>query len=257
MSYRIRHIDKQGATEDIPLLSRSERAWLFAERHRGAVIIGILIASLVAVILGTMLGFQHQHAQEASNLADQASRVYFDQPGDDAEAAQAQLETAERLYRQLLEEFPRTPSAQLSWYLLGNVLAAQQDYAGAIDAYQNFINQEDAHPVLLGFVYQRLGAAHLANGEREKGIQAYTQVLQAPNALNKDQVLFELATLEKHAQRNDQALAHYKSLIENHPSSPFASEAALQVRILDPSYEAAPGGDTEQGETQEKNTDEP
>ena len=255
MSYRIRHGDKRGTTENLQLLSRSERAWLFAERHRETVIVGILVASLAAVVLGAILWFQHQRDHDAVALVNQAGQAYFDRSGDDAGATQEKLETAGRLYRQVLEEFPRTPSAQLARYFLGNVLTEQQDYAEAIDAYQNFIDQADAHPVLLGFVYQRLGAAHLANGEQEKGIHAYTQVLNIPNTLNKDQVLFELATLEEHANRTDQALAHYKHLVKDHPNSPFASEAALQVRNLEPplevSEDADPGDDTEQGEMQD------
>ncbi len=257
----MRHSDKRDATDNLPLLSRSERVWLFAEQHREAVIIGVLVASLAAVVLGAILWFQLQRDHDAAALVSQAGQAYFDRPGDDAVTAQEKLETAGHLYRQVLEEFPRTPSAQLAWYLLGNVLTEQQDYAGAIDAYQNFINQADTHPVLLGFVYQRLGAAHLANGEQEKGIHAYTQVLHTPNTLNSDQVLFELATLEEQANRTDQALAHYKQLVKDHPNSPFASEAALQIRNFEPrpeaSEDAAPVGDTEQGERQDGNANEP
>ncbi len=260
LSYKIRYGDKQGATDNLPWLSRSERVWLFAERHRAAVLTGILVAGLVAVVLGALLWFQHQREEEALALEDQAAQAYFGRSGDGGEAAKEKLATAERLYRQILEEFPRTNSAQLAWYLLGNVLTEQQQYAEAIDAYQNFIKQAGTHPVLLGLVYQRLGAAYLVNGEREKGIHAYTQVLEIPKTLNKDQVIVELAALEKQENHTDQALAHYKQLVEEHPNSPFASEAALQVKNLEPPPEASENdtteGDTKQGEIQGGNANE-
>ena len=78
MSYRIRHAENQGAEENLPLLSRSERAWLFAERHRRAMLIGILIASLAAVVLGGLLWFQSDREHDAAALADQAAQAYFD-----------------------------------------------------------------------------------------------------------------------------------------------------------------------------------
>ncbi len=258
MSYRIRHIDKQGETENLPLLSRSERMWLFAERHRGGVMTGILVAGLVAVVLGTLLWFQHQRTQEALALEHQAAQAYFGRSDEDAKTVQANLETAIRLYRQIQEEFPRTFSAQLAWYFLGNALATQHDYEGAIDAYRRFITQSGTPPALLGLVYQRLGAAYLAHGEREEGYNAYTHVLQIPDALNKDQVMFELAKLEERENRTDQALVYYKQLVEEHPNSPFASEASFQVNSLAPPSEestTANGQDTEQAEIQDEETE--
>ncbi len=214
-------------------LSRSEQMWLFAERHRGLMLAGILVAGLAAVMLATLLWLQHQREREALALESQATHAYVNRSFDDAEANTKQLETAGRLYRQILEEFPRTTSARLAWYLLGNVLAEQQDYAGAIDAYQHFLTQSETPPALLGLVYQRLGTTYLAHGEREAGYHAYTRVLQMPDALNKDQALFELAKLEEHDNRADQALVYYRRLVEQHPNSPFASEAALQVKSLE------------------------
>ncbi len=259
MSYKIRHVDKWSATDPLPELSRRERVWLLAERHRGAVIAGILAASLAAVVLGALLWMQHQRGQEAAALAAQAGRAYFERPGADAQTAHANIETAVRLYRRLLEEFPQTSGAQQARYLLGNVLAEQGDYAGAIEVYQRFIDQPAPHPVLLGLVYQRLGAAHLAAGEQEKGLQAYTHVLQTPNALNKDQTLFELATLEHQANHPDQALAHYRQLVDDHPTSPFVSEAAMRIRALAPpdAAEDAAEGNTAQDEGQAGDADTP
>ncbi len=238
MRYRIRHISRRGITENIQFLSRSERAWLFAERYRRAIIAGILVAALVAVVAGAMLWFQSQRAQEAAALEDEATHAYLDRAFDGS-ITQEKLETAERLYRQVIEEFPNTPSAPLAGYLLGNVLAEQQDYAGAIEAYQHVIEQ-GGDVSLIGVVYQRLGATYLANNEYEKGIQAYEQVLQLQGALNQDQVTFELAKLEEFANHTDQALAHYNKLIESYANSPLVGEATLQINRLESLLEGSP-----------------
>ena len=234
MTYKIRHISKQVGAEVPQLLSRSERMWLFAELHRRALITGIVVAIAVVILLGALYLVQHVQEQEALALEHQAAQAYLDRSLDDADAAKKKLQEAVTLYRRIIEEFPRTASAQTAWYFIGNALAEQDDHAGAIEAYQRFIDQAGNSPALLGLVYQRLGASHLASGNREKGITAYTQVLQMPQTLNKDQVLFELAKLEEHEKRNDEALARYKQLLDEHPNSPYASEATLRVKILEP-----------------------
>ena len=253
MTYKIRHISRQVGAENPQLLSRSERVWLFAELHRRALITGIVVAIMVMIILGALVWVQHQQEQEALALEHQAAQAYLDRSLDDVDAAKEKLQEAVTLYRRIIEEFPGSASARSAWYVIGNALAEQNDHAGAIEAYQHFIDQAGNSPALLGLVYQRLGASYLASGNREKGFNAYSQVLQMPQTLNKDQVLFELAKLEEHEKRNDEALARYKQLLDEHPNSPYASETTLRVKILEPPAEepdAAKEG-TEQDTVQE------
>lgn len=234
MTYKIRHLSRQVGAENPQFLSRSERMWLFAELHRRALITGIVVAITVVILLGALYLVQYQQEQEALALEHQAAQAYLDRSLVDGDVAAEKLEKAITLYRQIIEKFPRTASARSAWYMIGNALAEQDDYTGAIEAYQRFIDQAGNSPALLGLVYQRLGASYLASGNREKGIAAYTQVLQMPQTLNKDQVLFELAKLDEHEKRNDEALARYKQLLDEHPNSPYASEATLRVKILGP-----------------------
>lgn len=247
MTYKIRHISKQVGAENLQFLSRSERMWLFAELHRRALITGIVVAIAVVILLGALYLVQYQQEQEALALEHQAAQAYLDRPLDDVDAAKEKLQEAVALYHRIIKEFPRTASAQTAWYFIGNALAEQDDHAGAIEAYQHFIDQAGNSPTLLGLIYQRLGASYLASGDRAKGITAYTQVLEMPQTLNKDQVLFELAKLEEHETRNDEALARYKQLLDEYPNSPYASEATLRVKILEP-----PAEEPEQKERQEE-----
>lgn len=234
MTYKIRHISKQVGAENPQLLSRSERMWLFAELHRRTLMTGIVVAIAVVILLGALYLVQYQQEQEALALEHQAAQAYLDRSLVDDDTSTEKLQKAITLYRRIIEEFPRTASARSAWYMIGNALAEQDDHAGAIEAYQRFIDQAGNSPALLGLVYQRLGASYLASGNHEKGITAYTQVLQMPQTLNKDQVIFELAKLEEHEKRNDEALARYKQLLDEHPNSPYASEATLRVKILEP-----------------------
>jgi tetratricopeptide (TPR) repeat protein len=89
------------------------------------------------------------------------------------------------------------------------------------------------NPALIGLVQQRLGYAYLIKGDRDQAVKAFSAVLDMPGALNKDQVLFELAKLEESQSRPEGALAHYQELMKTFPTSPFTSEAAVRVKALE------------------------
>ena len=198
------------------------------------------MAGLVLVLLGGLFWMQHQQEQEALTLEHQAAQAYLDRSLEDLDAAKEKLEEAVSLYRQIIEEFPGTPSAHAAWYFIGNALAEpRRPHRGHRPRIG--ISSTSQAPILryLGWSTSAWGPAYLANGEREKAIDAYDRVLHIPHTLNKDQVLFELAKLEEHAKRDDEALARYKQLLDEHPNSPYVSEATLRVKILEPPAEDA------------------
>ncbi len=59
-------------------------------------------------------------------------------------------------------------------------------------------------------------------------------MLADPRALNKDQVVFELAKIAEADENVAEAVGQYKKVIQEFPLSPFASEAALRVKVLAP-----------------------
>ena len=70
-------------------------------------------------------------------------------------------------------------------------------------------------------------------GDRDQATKAFTGILEIPGALNKYHVLFELAKLEESQSRPEGALAHYQDLMKNYPNSPFTSEAAVRMKVLE------------------------
>ena len=234
MTFKIRDPSRALASEHPNLLSRSERMWLFAEQHRKAVIIGLLLVCIVTAGIGGIFWMEHQHEQKALALEYQAGTLYFDRSLDQPEKAKANLEQAIAFYQQILDEFPHTSSAELAWYFLGNARAEQENYSGAIKAYESYLSSFQNNPTLRSLVMQRLGSTYIITGNRQKGLKIYNQILTLTEALNEDQVLFELAKLEESDDHPNQALAYYKQLQDQHPASPYVSEASLRIRVLEP-----------------------
>jgi len=234
MSFKLKDPDRRSAMGNPEFMTKNEKAWLFAEQHRSALIVGIVLLCLVTGTLGGLLWYQNDQTRQAMTHQHEAAGLYLDRPLDDLEQSKQNLEKAIVLFEQVLQQYPTSPSAELAQYFLGNARVEQQDYATAISTYQTYTQNHQDNPILLGLVYQRLGSAYLLNKDRAKAIEAFTTVLDMADAANKDQVLFELAKMEEAQNSNDQALSYYKRLVQEYPRSPYAGEATLQVKALEP-----------------------
>lgn len=254
MSYRIKLESKSGPADEAQLLSGMERCFFLIQEHRRKVLAGslALLAAFVAVL--AMVWYDQRQADQALELHHRAMTLYVDRPSDQAAKADENLKQAIVLYRQVVEQYPRAPSAQMSLYHLGNALMQANDLGGAIEAYKKYAATYGANKVMLGMVYQRLAYACLLNGDREQAVKAFSAVLEVPGALNKDQALFELGKFEETQSRPEGALARYQDLSKSYPNSPLASEAAVRMKALE--VKKAPEGSAQPSQEQ-KPTPEP
>ena len=176
----------------------------------------------------------HQQQEEAWALQGQAQQIYLDRPFDDVEKGKSNVQQASGMFQDILEQYPATPSATVSSFLLGNSLMEAENYQGAIEVYTSLIQDHGQELLLVSLVQQRLGIAQLLNGNREAAVNAFDAVLGNPHALNKDQVIFELAKLAESEEKTDNAVKRYKELIQEFPLSPFTTEASLRLKVLAP-----------------------
>jgi tetratricopeptide (TPR) repeat protein len=232
MGYKIKDNSNKSATaEPVVALSSKEQFLFFVEEHRGLVWGGILLVVVLIGGLVTLNWLSHQKEEESWELAQQ---VYLDRPLDNVEKGKNNIQQASGMFQDILEQYPGTPSAKVSLFLLGNSLMEAENYQGAIDAYTSLIQEHSQDHILVGLVQQRLGLAHLLNGNREAAVGAFEAVLGNLHALNKDQAIFELAKLAESEEKTDDAVKHYKQLIQEFPLSPFSTEANLRVKVLAP-----------------------
>ncbi len=187
---------------------------------------------LAAAVVGVVIWYDYRQAEQAVELEQRAARLYFGRPVDEPEQARIRLKEAISQYRQLVEQYPRSPSAQLGLYRLGNALVESNELVGAIEAYKKYIASYRANQLVLGLVSQRLGYAYLLRGDHEQAAKAFSDVLALPGALNKDHALLELGKLEEARSRPEGALSHYQDLTSLFPRSPFAGEAGIRIKAL-------------------------
>ncbi|HEY6974140.1 MAG TPA: tetratricopeptide repeat protein [Nitrospiraceae bacterium] len=232
MTYRIKVPAKTLPVDEAHLLSGVEHALLRLQDYRRPLLVGLGVFLIAIVVVGGVLWFDRQAVQKAQELEREAM-LHILAAANNPQKAEASLKQAIATYRQVADQYPRTPTAPLALFQAGNALVQANDLGGAIEAYQRFIALYGSNPGFAGLVQQRLAYAYLLKGDREQAVKALTSILEMPSALNRDQALFELARIEESQSRPEGATAHYQELIKSYPNSPFASEAMIRTKILD------------------------
>ncbi|MCS6318814.1 MAG: tetratricopeptide repeat protein [Nitrospira sp.] len=233
MSYRIKVPAKVDPLDEAHLLTGVERFLLALQEQRRAVLVGLGVLLVAAAVVAGVMWYDYQATLKARELEQEATLHYLNRPADDPKKSHEQLSQAINLYKQVVDQYPRSPVAPLALFHLGNAQVLANEVDAGIETYKRFMLLHSSNISLLGLVQQRLTYAYLAKGDRDQAVKAFTGILEIPGALNKDHVLFELAKLEESQSRPEGALAHYQDLMKNYPNSPFTSEAAVRVKVLE------------------------
>ena len=233
MSYRIKIPAKTLPVDEAHMLSWLDHTLHRLQDYRRPLLVGLGVLVLAAAVVGGVFYVDRQAAQHAQDLEREAMRFLTAPSANDPQKADHALKEAIARYRQIVDQYPRTSTAPLALYHLGNTLVQANDLSAAIEAYQRFLMLYSSNPSMAGLVQQRLAYVYLHKGDRDQAVKALTGILETPGTLNRDQALFELARLEESLSRPDGASARYQELIKTYPNSPFTSEATIRTKILD------------------------
>lgn len=233
MSYRIKVPSKVDPLDEAHLLSGVDRFLHVLQEQRRAFLAGLGVLLVAGAVIAGVMWYDYQSTLKARELDQEATLHYLNRPADDPKKSHEQLSQAITLYRQVVDQYPRSPVAPLALFHLGNAQVLANEVDPGIETYKRFMLLYSSNTSLLGLVQQRLAYAYLAKGDRDQAVKAFTAILDIPGALNKDHVLFELAKMEESQSRPEGALAHYQDLMKNYPNSPFTSEAGVRVKVLE------------------------
>ncbi|NGZ09073.1 MAG: tetratricopeptide repeat protein [Nitrospira sp. LK70] len=233
MTYRIKVPPRTLPVDEAHLVSGLEHWVLGLANYRWSILVGFLLLLLIGGGTWGVFWYDTQNADKAQELEREATLHLFTRATNDPQKAAANLKEAIALYKRIIDEYPRTPTAPLAQFSLGNAYLQSNDLASAIEAYTRFISTYGTHVSLLGLVQQKLGYAYLLKGDLDQAAKAYSRILEIPGAMNRDYALFELARLEENRPRPDEALKHYQDLMKTFPNSPLTSDAAMRVKVIE------------------------
>jgi tetratricopeptide (TPR) repeat protein len=233
MTYRIKVPPRTLPVGEEQLVSGLEH-WLIGLRsYRWSLVVGCVLLLLMGMGLWGMFWYEEQNASKAQDLEREATLRLLTRPNNDQQKTANNIKEAIALYKRVLDEYPRTPTAPLVQFSMGNAFLQSNDVDSAIDAYKRFASTYGSNTSLLGLVYQKLGYAYLVKGDFDQAARAYASIIDMPGALNRDYALFEVARLEENRSKADEALKHYQELMKTYPNSPLTGEAAVRVKVIE------------------------
>lgn len=233
MTYRIKVPPRTLPVGEEQLVSGLEHWLMGLKNYRWSLIVGFVLLLLMGMGLWGMFWYDEQNASKAQELEREATLRLFTRPTNDQQKTANNLKEAIALYKRILDEYPRTPTAPLVQFSLGNAFLQSNDVDAAIESYKRFTSTYSSNTSLLGLVYQKLGYAYLVKGDFDQAAKAYSSILDMPGAMNRDYALFEVARLEENRSKGDEALKHYQELMKTYPNSPLTGEAAVRVKVIE------------------------
>jgi tetratricopeptide (TPR) repeat protein len=233
MTYRIKVPPRSLPVDEAHLVSNLEHRLLGLKEYRWPLLVGCTLLILVGAGVWGVLWYEGQSASKARDIEREATLHYLTRPATDPKKTESNLAQAIALYTRIADEYPRTPSAPLALFSLGNALMETNQVDAAIAAYTRFLSAYGSNAPLASLVQQKLAYAYLSKGDRDQAEKSYMAILGNPASINRDQAMFELARLEESQAKMDGALQRYQELIKAYPNSPFASEAAIREKIFD------------------------
>lgn len=219
--------------DEAHLVSGLEHWMLGLAAYRWSIVVGFVLLLVTGGGVWGVFWYDAHNAGKAQDLEREATVHLFARAASDPQKAATNLKEAIALYQRVVAEYPRTPTAPLAQFSLGNAYFQSNDLASAIEAYNRFIFTYRTHVSLLGLVHQKLGYAYQLKGDFDQAAKTYSSILEVPGAMNRDHALFEVARLEENRSKPDEAMKHYQELMKTYPSSPLTSEAAMRVKVIE------------------------
>lgn len=200
------------------------------------VIAATLLAALV-VIAGGYILMRSADERKASPLVALAYEQYNPLLTSTPDHGKA-LE----LFRGIQKKYPRTMSAAIAQYYVGNTLTAQGKMDEALKEYQLYIDNYSDKKILLGLVYQRMGYIYSGLGKQAEAIKAFelSEALEGPGVAT-----IELARLYETSGNVSESQKKYKLAQEKLGGTSWGIEAMGKVQVLKPASQPAPGSEGE------------
>ncbi len=240
MKSKQRHELKQN---EIAELAMRAMAWYEGNRSQAAAIASAVVA--VAVLAGGYLWWQQQAANEAGALLGTAVAIAQAPiaPAPTVAGAtqlsgtfpneEARLEAALGAYRAVIDGYPGAEAALSARYAMANALLAAGRAAEAEEAFGAVVDGAGSSPLQGSLGKLGRGQALAAQGKHEDAIALLTELsADRESRLPLDGILIQLARTSAKAGRTDDARAAFRRIVDEFPSSAFASEARQELARL-------------------------
>jgi outer membrane protein assembly factor BamD len=160
-----------------------------------------------------------------------------------ADEAAGREKAALKGYESIVSRYPYTSMAPEAQFRIAAALEQDRKFEDAFQAYQNLISRYRRSPQFSEAIDRQYGIATLSRTKRtgrtlgfkvrlssEEVIAMLKQVIaNAPHGVHAAEAQFEIAAIHEEEDQPDQAIAAYKKVADNYPTSPLAADARSRI----------------------------
>jgi lipopolysaccharide biosynthesis regulator YciM len=222
----------------------------YAESHSRILIMaigGVLAAVAIGLLIFFWMGHHSAEGQEALGAAIKVIQAPVDatnpQPSDPKQptfATEAARQTqAEKLFKAVRNDYPRSNAADVAGLYLGEIAAAHGQYAEARTMWTEFVDKH-GHEMLGAQARLDLIELDRTQGQGSQVVQNLRAMMEQSEApLPQDVILLQLARTLEDLHRDSEAIQSYQRLVDEYPQSSYRQEAQQRLTALDPSRTAS------------------
>jgi outer membrane protein assembly factor BamD len=160
-----------------------------------------------------------------------------------ADEAAGRDKAAIKGYESIVAKYPYTSMAPEAQFRIAAALEQDRKFEDAFNAYQNLISRYRQSPQFSEAIDRQYGIATLSRTKRtgrtlgfkvklssEEVITMLKQVIaNAPQGVHAAEAQFEIAAIHEEEDQHDQAIAAYRKVADNYPTSPLAADARSRI----------------------------
>jgi TolA-binding protein len=210
-----KRVTRQQIKED-KLVTFAAKASDFYDRYSRNIIAGAGILVVLVVVVVFYVNSRAQVEREAT----------FELTMAKVEIGQGNLDLAESKLIQLIDTFEGTRSGGDATFFLGNVHLFRQNWDGALQAFQQYLDRFGRDPMMSAAAMAGIGFAHEHMGQYSEAAEYYLEAATAyPSEFNAAQYLMDAGRCYGLAGDSDKARDTYEVVIELYKDSPLSGKA--------------------------------
>jgi tetratricopeptide (TPR) repeat protein len=220
-------------------LTKEVLAWLVEQRM--ALLLGL--SALVVVIL-TAFGWRwyiESQEQEASRLFMEARKITISQQnpegeqnnphsGDNSVSENEKYRAAITALEKVKKEFPKTDTAALATFFVGQYSQILGENDKAIESYKEYLAIEGVKGELAPSAIEGIAICFESKGATEQAKENYKRLCEPPLDKECDRGLYHLARLEQASGKFQEASDNLMSILDKYPKTSLGQE--IQERLL-------------------------
>lgn len=140
-----------------------------------------------------------------------------------------QIKLSMELYQKILSAYPKTKTAAIASFYLGNASVDLKEYDKGIEYYQRALTSLSLDEMMRGVIHLREGYAYLYKNETDKALSEFAQVEKNPLTRDQDFASYEIGKIYESQGKKGEALGQYESLVKAFPSSPLVAEVSSKI----------------------------